>query len=307
MTESSGSPKDSVRKTAERKRRMDKDWEYYNHALIPTTAPHVTPDTSWMKDRKKWRELADGRHPLFARWTTDFDCQEETQWWYCIKDDLFDLSSLKYKRRRVINQGLQWVEVKLIMPCEFSEQMAEIQLAARLGYGEILDIEAEKEALIQEFASVKDPKTMGNREFTGAFLRETGEMIGYGIYEIYKDWVDQSVIKTHPDYLKYNVNAALVYFAVERYMGDEFSVKYISNGSKNIFHKTNYHDYLIKYFGFRKVYCRLHIRYCLGMGIIVKVLYPFRRFFSGMTEHHLFRQASAILYMEEIHRTFDRK
>lgn len=283
---------------------MDQEWEYYNHALVPTTAPHVTPDTSWMKDGKKWRELAGGKYPLFARWTTDFDCPEETQWWYCIKDDQLDLSSLKYKRRRVINQGLQWVEVKLIMPHEYSGQMADINLAARSGYGESLDTEAEREELVREFGRICDSESLGNREFTGAFLKETGELIGYGIYEIFDDWVDQSVIKTHPEYLKYNVNAAMAYFAVDRYMGDDFSIKYISNGSKNISHKTNYHEYLMKYFGFRKAYCRLHIRYRFPVGMIVRALYPFRRMISEKGKTKLLQNIASILYMEEIHRTF---
>lgn len=192
----------------------------------------------------------------------------------------------------------------MILPWEYAEEMAEINLAARQGYGEILNFKSEKEALIQEFSSVTDHTKLGNKEFTGAFLKETGQMIGYGIYEIFDDWIDQSVIKTHPDYLKYNVNAALAYFAVERYMGDAFSVRYISNGSKNISHETNYHEYLMKYFGFRKAYCRLHIRYRFPVGLIVKVLYPFRGRISRKSDKKLIRNIASILYMEEIHRTF---
>lgn len=283
---------------------MEKEWEYYNHALIPTTAPHVVPDTSWMKDGKRWKELADGKYPLFARWITDFDCKEETGWWYCIKDDPLDISHLKYKRRRTINQGLQWVEVKLIQPSEHAQEMAGICLAARAGYGEHPDWEAERRELIEEFRSIDTPEKLGNREYTGAFLRETGQMIGYGIYEIYEDWVSQSVIKTNPDFLKYNVNAALAYFAAERYMGENFSIKYISNGSKNISHETNYHEYLMKYFGFRKAYCRLHIRYRFPVGLAVRLLYPFRNRIYKMDRNPMVRNAASVLKMEEINRTF---
>ena len=89
----------------------------------------------------------------------------------------------------------------------------------------------------------------------------------YGIYEVHEDWVLQSVIKTNPDYLKCNTNAALVAFALERYFGDGFSIKYLTNGTKNVLHETNYHEYLMKYFGFRKAYCRLHIKY-RGLSLI---------------------------------------
>ncbi len=30
---------------------MNNKWEYYNHALVPTTAPHVEPDISWVKNK----------------------------------------------------------------------------------------------------------------------------------------------------------------------------------------------------------------------------------------------------------------
>ena len=29
---------------------MNNKWEYYNHALVPTTAPHVEPDVSWIRE-----------------------------------------------------------------------------------------------------------------------------------------------------------------------------------------------------------------------------------------------------------------
>ena len=114
-------------------------------------------------------------------------------------------------------------------------------------------------------------------EYIGAFLKETGDLVGYGIYEVHEDWVLQSVIKTDPDYLKCNTNAALVAFALERYFGDGFSIKYLTNGTKNVLHETNYHEYLMKYFGFRKAYCRLHIKYRGWVGAVVAVLYPFRK------------------------------
>lgn len=283
---------------------MKKEWEYYNHALVPTTPPHVTPDTSWMNDRKRWKELADGHYPLFARWTTDFDCEEETQWWYCIKDDSFDLASLKSKRRNTINRGLKNVDVRLIVPEEYVNALTDVNLAARKGYGEIFCEEEERIRLKKTFCTTKAEGCI--IEYIGAFLKESGQLIGYGIYEIYPEWVSQSVIKTHPDYLKYDVNAAMVYFAVNRYMGTQFSVKYISNGSKNISHETNYHEYLMKYFGFRKAYCRLKIQYRRPVVFIVKILYPFRGYIYKFPKSKLLNNITSVLKMEEIHKCFDK-
>ena len=59
-------------------------WRYYNHALIPTCAPHEAADVSL------WAAHGGGT-TFFARWTSDFDCGYETGWWYEVKDTPVDL------------------------------------------------------------------------------------------------------------------------------------------------------------------------------------------------------------------------
>lgn len=52
-----------------------KSWKYYNHAMIPITAPHEEVDIQCIKDKSIWKE---NKNALFARWTSDFDCGYET-------------------------------------------------------------------------------------------------------------------------------------------------------------------------------------------------------------------------------------
>ena len=279
---------------------MNNKWEYYNHALVPTTAPHVEPDISWVKNKKTWKKFSDGRYPLFVRWITDFDCAQETEWWHCIKDEPFDIEKISAKKRYEIHKGLKNVEVRIIDPKVYAEALAEVFCKAWIRYGSKENVARKKEQVRKAFLEDSTEPT----EYIGAFLKETGDLVGYGIYEIHEDWVLQSVIKTDPDYLKCNTNAALVAFALERYFGDGFSIKYLTNGRKNVLHETNYHEYLMKYFGFRKAYCRLHIKYRGWVGAVVAVLYPFRKLFYKMKGRGPVRMVRAVLKMEEIHRTF---
>ena len=53
---------------------------------------------------------------LFARWTSEFDCGYETNWWYVIKDKEFDLSALKSNYRYKINKGNKNFDVRVINP-----------------------------------------------------------------------------------------------------------------------------------------------------------------------------------------------
>ena len=70
-------------------------WKYYNHAAIPTSPPHEDPDLTPVETGDIWKING----ALLARWTSDFDTQEETNFWYVIIDHPFDISKLKSKRR----------------------------------------------------------------------------------------------------------------------------------------------------------------------------------------------------------------
>ena len=41
-----------------------KDWEYYNHAVIPSVEPHEEPDLACIKDRSIWKVGGENYHFL---------------------------------------------------------------------------------------------------------------------------------------------------------------------------------------------------------------------------------------------------
>lgn len=103
-------------------------WKYYNHAAIPTTAPHEEPSMEPIDNGNIWK--IDGGQPLLIRWTTDFDCGYETNWWYVIKNTPFDISRLKAKRRYEINKGNRNFVIKEIVPAEWCEEIYKVAVAA---------------------------------------------------------------------------------------------------------------------------------------------------------------------------------
>ena len=279
---------------------MNNEWEYYNHALVPTLPPHIDPDTSWMKDSTKWKEYAGGKMPLFARWVSDFDCSEETQWWCIIKDTPFDIMSLKSNRRSLITRGLKRVDVKVIIPADYAEQMSNILVKEWKYYDDSYEEGNDRQKLTDDFKKMTT-ENLGNAEYLGAFLKDTDTMIGYAIYNLFDDWIEYSVVKTDPEYLNTQVNAALAYFGVERYMRP--GIKYIHGGWRTMIHESNYQEYLLKNFGFRKAYCKLHIQYRPLMQIAVNVLYPLRGIIKKVKNKWIYTVWCA-LQQEEIRRTF---
>ena len=110
-----------------------------------------------------------------------------------------------------------------------------------------------------------------------------------------------NVQKTNPAYEKMQINAALVNGICE-YYNDRLSKDfYIVDGERNILHETAFQDYLERYFGFRKAYCKLHIKYRRGIGVIVWLLYPFRKLIAKMN-FKTAKLVTGVLKMEEISR-----
>lgn len=244
-------------------------WKYYNHAAIPTTAPYEEPDMTPINNGCIWK--IGGSTPLFARWTTEFDCGHETNWWYVIKDTPLDISMLKAKRRYEINKGLNHFDVKPINPCDYKEELYAVQVSAFSAYPKKYRPTVEKNRFMTGIDG------WNNYFAFGAFYRETGEMTGYALLMENENWVDFSVLKTKPEYEKYAVNAALCEGVLSHYSQFLSVGGIICDGARSISHETNFQDYLEKYFGFRKAYCRLHIQYNPKIKWLVKLLFPLRK------------------------------
>ena len=272
-------------------------WKYYNHAAVPATAPNEEPDLSSIYNSKIWK-LGRESTPLLARWTTDFDCGYETNWWYVVKDTAFDITKLKAKRRYEINKGIKNFEVKLINPICHKKELYSVQVAAFSAYPKKYRPVVDKESFI---SGVENWETY---IVFGAFFRETGELAGYALLsQVSDNFINFSVLKTNPVFEKYSVNAALCERIVSHF--DCFLSKggIICDGSRSISHETNFQDYLEKYFGFRKAYCKLHIAYNPRIKWLVKMLCPFRRILQKFDKIGFIHQINSVLYMEELCRS----
>lgn len=274
---------------------MEDDWRIYNHTLISTKMPHEDKNSNEIDKLKKWNK----KGTLLARWTSDFDCGFDTEWWYCLKDDEFDISSLKSKRRYVINKGIKNFEVKEIEQNKYLDEMYAVYKDALLEYPDKYRSIMSKDEFKKNYENDK-------KIFIGAWDKETGDFSGYAIcLEIKSDTesvIDFQVVKVKRNAVSKEINAAIANYICCRFLNEE-KVKYIFDGERNIRHITNFQDYLIKYFGFRKAYCKLNIKYKFLMNIIVNILYPFKNIFKNTNNKFLYN-VYCILCQEQIRRSF---
>ena len=270
-------------------------WKYYNHAGVQATAPHLEVNTECVEDGRIWQ--LDGS-PLLARWTTNFDCEKETNWWYVIKDTPFDISALKSKRRYEITRGDRFFEVRIIDATDYKEEIYSCQVQAFSAYPKKYRPTVIRDEFIKEIDTWKDFIVYG------AFDRESGTLSGYSLLKKTDErHIVFSVQKTMPSAEKNGVNFALVHAILTSQ--DEFirGGGYICDGERSINHETNFQDFLERYFGFRKAYCTLNVRYKKKIAFIVKCLYPFRKLLKKMDGVGLIHKINAIMKMEEIVRS----
>lgn len=273
---------------------MADGWKYYNHALIPATAPHEEADLEAMKRPDFWKR-AEGK-PLFARWVTDFDCPKETGWWYVIKDTPFDISKLKSNRRYKITKGTRYFEVKRIDPLLYSEELFHITIDAYSDWPEKYRPVIDHDQFVESLHDWKQYWVYG------AFLRENGKICGYSYLTPHESYLDFNVLRTMPEYEKFQINAAIIYRFLEDYREELLQGKYICDGSRSISHETNFQDYLENYFFFRKAYCKIHLKYKKPMNIIVSCLFPFRRVLSKLENISIIHNMNSVLFMEQLFR-----
>ena len=78
---------------------------------------------------------------------------------------------------------------------------------------------------------------------------------------------------------------------------------YICDGSRNINHETAFQNYLEKYFGFRRVYCRLHICYNPKISLQIKILFPLRKVLYVFDKISFVHLINSVMKIEEICRS----
>lgn len=268
-------------------------WQYYNHAMIPSSAPHADVDLSTILNGEIWRYRNGKDRPLLVRWTTDWDCDCETGWWFVVRERPFDLKDLSSSSRRNIRKSLRNCRVERINPGEYAEDLWRVFNEAAERYRNYR-ITVTK----QEFVNrIIDSET--EQEYWGGFDNQTGRMIGYAIFQPHQDWVEFLVSKYSTRYLKLRVSDAINAKALDYYL-NQLKKRYISDGARSVFHKTSFQEYLRDHFGYRCAFCRLHVLYKKPVKLLIDLLYPLRSVFRRFDDIGAIHQMNSLLYMEEI-------
>lgn len=235
-----------------------------------------------------------GEGTLLVRWTTDWDCGYETEWWYIIRESPFDIETLSKNSRKHIRQAMQKCYVKKINTVDYID-------ALYYCYEKTVDNYKNFQGKIsfEGFSKMYLNCESSGVDCWGCFSIESNDLIGYITVVPYDDYAETQTAKFLPEYLNLRTSDAIYYTVFEYYLNQQ-GKKYVCSGTRNISHITNTQDYKIKTFNCRKAYCKLHIRYKPKISCVIKLLYPFRKILSLFDSISKIHQINAVIKMEEI-------
>lgn len=235
-----------------------------------------------------------GGKPLLARWTTDWDCGYETNWWYCIKEAPYKIEDLPKSNKYHIRKALKKVVIERIDPVLYAREIYRVYEEAVVGYKNFVDETNEKEFIT---AITKDKRT-----YWGAFDIEARILVAYMIVTEKGKYVETNTAKFSKKYMNLRASTALYSEMLDYYLNKR-GFSFVNSGERNINHETNTQEYKITTFGYRCAYCHLHVAYNPKIKWVVNLLYPFRRLLKAFNRFKLVHVVNAVLKMEEICRS----
>lgn len=264
-------------------------WKYYNHAMIPTCAPHEEPNTDVLSSKEFWKQ---NKKAIFARWTQNFDCENDTGWWYIVYDRRFDIEELPSKTRKHIRQALKKVYVKPIDANQNRGELARVHNKTCKAYAEFSGSFVTEESFARADASM---------DYWGIYTVDQDILIGYMSCRRYDGYVETVTAKYDREYLNLRGSDAVHYTVLQYYMNEQWEAyKYMCCGQRNINHRTHAQDYKEETFGFRRAFCDLRICYNPRYKLLISLMYPFRRILYKLDGISAVHQVNGVLHMEEI-------
>jgi hypothetical protein len=230
-------------------------WYLYGRVLMPLCMPHVPVEV----DRVELRRAIVRHKALLACWTTEWDAFDASEWWWTVCDHSgYDVENISSSNGRAsIRQGLRHCTARCVQAAEFPRLAYPIYRAAVERYGDRPPTE-------QQFAEgISRMAAYSGTEFWGAFRGDT--MAAYATCRILDGAVELISAKSDSGLHRYEPNSALFYTMCKHYL--ELNLRYVSNGSRTLWHPTDINTFLQK-LGFRRVYCRVEVELSVSARIV---------------------------------------
>ena len=262
------------------------DYFLYRQAWRFDGAPHEEPQLQ----EQGWKSLLK-QGGLMVRNTYDFDCQNETCFWYVIKDQFEGMEGLSSRVRNKVRHAQQYFDYQQIAFETMQEKAFPILEETYADYA-VHDKSMNREV----FEHYLDHCKVRQFDYWGIFEKETQQLVGFCTVRVWERCCEYEVTGITS---KYKKGGYYPYYGLYQHLNQHYlesrQFNYVSDSARTITEHSNIQDFLIENFGFRKAYCQLAVHYQWWMKIAVNLLYPFRKIIP-------LKPVKAILNMEAMQR-----
>lgn len=220
----------------------------------------------------------------------DWDYGRPTNFWELINDTPRRIEELPSKTRNQIRRCFRDCEIRRLENSELVESDGYTVFAE--AFKRYKDVSVNIARREDWERSILENDTS---EFWGVFTREDSRLIAFAINTVKDKSVGYNTLKAIPSMMNKHYPYFGLLFEMNRHYLEERRFNYVSDGFRSVTEHSNIQPFLEKNFLFRKAYCRMNLQYALWLGLIVKLLYPFRNLIPIKKIRH-------ILNFEEIAR-----
>lgn len=257
---------------------MKTKYRLYKGAWIFALDPHLEKK---LNDDEKKSLLNQGG--IMIRNAYNFDCGQETSFWYVIKDSFGGMEELSSKMRNQVKKCFKTMRVECLSTEQLKKEGYPVYVEATQSY-KIKSIPPSE----KEFQARID--NAEENEFWGCYDIESNKLVAFSMNAVTSESCEYRTMKAIPAYQKQYAYYGLIY-EMNRFYLEERKLKYVNDGGRSITNHSNIQPFLIDKFNYRKAYCKFEIHYKWWLKILVKMLYPFRNIIK-------IRQVQSLLFME---------
>ena len=258
----------------------------YRKAWRFEDAPHLEDQLK----QKEWKSLLK-QGGLMVRNTYNFDCQEETCFWYVIKDHYNGIEELPSRTRNKVRHAFNYFDYQLI-PFEMLKEKGFAIIEETYADYPVHDRNMNQEVFSEYLEKCHETLF----DYWGIFDKESQQLVGFCTVALWDNCCEYGMTGILS---KFKRNGSYPYYGLYQHLNQHYlkdlHYKYVSDSARTITEHSQIQDFLIQNFNFRKAYCQLAVHYQWWMKLIVKMLYPFRKIIP-------LQRVKAILNMEAMQR-----
>lgn len=217
---------------------------------------------------------AHGGEVAYIRNVYDFDCAENTAFWYVVRDKAMEIDDYPSKKdRQQIRRSLKAYDIKKVDIEEMGRVGYQVFYENWLRFPERHRPKLESKEAFESYLHVQEARGV---EFWVGYSTETGEAVMWETVYVTGSMAVEERERLSYRYKQHYPTYGLNHVIANYYL-QERGLRYVVAGVRTATEHSNVQDFLLKKMGFRKAYCKLKVWLRFPFNLIVPCAYPFRK------------------------------